>query len=104
MESIVELIEETSDTVTTRIESIGTLVGIDVKAGSFHLVEPNGQDFRGNLSPIFDRNRIIPVNQRYRAYITQTSTTVYATEKTKNDFVLEAIGSLSGPSFASPSA
>lgn len=88
MEKLVNLIEATSASENDVIEVIGTLVGIDVKAGTFHLVVPNGDDYRGSLSRDFDRNVEIRVNKTYFARISETRTTIYATEQMRRERTL----------------
>lgn len=88
MEKLVNLIEATSAIETEIIEVTGTLVGIDVKAGTFHFVVPNGNDYRGFLARDFDRNVEIKVNKTYLARISEARTTIYATEQTRRERVL----------------
>lgn len=94
MERLVGLIEATSDTSNFELSVIGTLVGIDVKAGTFHLVVPNGGDYRGVLAPAFDRDREVRVNRSYAATVLETRTTLYATDQTRREHVLLILSDL----------
>ncbi|WP_156312056.1 hypothetical protein [Methylobacterium platani] len=82
MEKISNIIEATSDVSRETVTARGTLVGIDVKAGNFHLVVPNGEDYRGKLSDSFSRDRVVQVNHAYNATIIEEKITTYATDKT----------------------
>ncbi|WP_162245460.1 hypothetical protein [Methylobacterium sp. Leaf466] len=88
MERIVGIIEAASDEIRNIRPIVGTLVGIDVMTGSFHLVVPNGEDFKGLLGPDFDRNREWPVNRAYGATILEARTTIYSTEQTRRQHTL----------------
>ena len=94
MERIVGIIEAASDESIEAIPVIGTLVGLDVKTGSFHLVVPNGDDFKGLLGPDFDRAREWPVNRAYAAKILETRTTIYSTEQTRRQHTLLGLSEL----------
>jgi len=88
MDKIVGIIEASSDTSSEQMALMGTLVGIDLKAGTFHFVVPNGGDFRGALGPAFDRSSTVVVNRNYIASVLETSTTIYSTDQTKRDHTL----------------
>lgn len=94
MERIVGIIEAASDESTEAIPVTGTLVGIDVKTGSFHLVVPNGDDFKGPLGPDFDRAREWPVNRAYAANVLETRTTIYSTEQMRRQHTLLSLSDL----------
>ncbi|BDL41847.1 hypothetical protein [Methylorubrum sp. GM97] len=94
MERIVGIIEAASDEASETIPVIGTLVGLDVKTGSFHLVVPNGDDFKGLLGPDFDRAREWPVNRAYAAKVLETRTTIYSTEQTRRQHTLLGLSDL----------
>ncbi|UYW32536.1 hypothetical protein [Methylorubrum extorquens] len=94
MERIVGIIEAASDESSEAIPVFGTLVGLDVKTGSFHLVVPNGDDFKGLLGPDFDRAREWPVNRAYAAKVLETRTTIYSTEQTRRQHTLLGLSDL----------
>jgi hypothetical protein len=81
MESIVEIIEATSDEHTDEIVEAGILVGGDLGSGSFHFVVPNGEDYRGHLAEEFSHDSDMTLGNRYVARIRETSTTTYSTQR-----------------------
>lgn len=56
------------------------LVGLDIDLGSFHFVEPGGNDYRGGLSEDFVKKQTT-VGARYVATIHQELKRVVATGK-----------------------
>ena len=66
------------------------LVGINLKARTFHFVVPEGPDYRGSLAEEFS---LEPVNVGlpYVAKITEKSLTHYATEWIERSFSLHAL-------------
>ncbi|WP_454644524.1 hypothetical protein [Bradyrhizobium liaoningense] len=81
MESIVEIIEATSDEHIEEISATGVLVGGDLGSRSFHFVVPNGEDYRGRLAKEFSYDGDMTLGNVYVAIIKETSTTTYATQK-----------------------
>lgn len=79
MERIVEIIEATSDEKSKIVTVDGMLVGVNLKAGNFHFVIPEGDDYRGQLDDAFDRNGVVTVGKRYKATIRNVSKVTYAT-------------------------
>lgn len=94
MERIVGIIEASSDETNVPLSVVGTLVGLDVKRGSFHLVVPNGESFWGVVGPEFDRNREWPVNRGYLASLVETRTMIYATEQVRRQHTLRTLADL----------
>lgn len=86
--TIVEIIEATSDEQTREYAATGILVGGDIKSRSFHFVVPNGEDYRGKLSKEFLLSNEMLLGKRYRATISETNKTTYATEKVERHFEL----------------
>lgn len=91
LESIVEIIEATSDEEVRELSVIGILVGGDIQSGSFHFVVPNGDDYRGKLAKEFSGDTSMTLGKVYSARIRETSTTVYSTEKIENKRELIAL-------------
>ena len=80
METIVHLIEETSDQTSEIIPVTGFLVGADL-GGTFHLSVPNGPDYRGTFANEFNLDAEMILGRTYEANIRVNRTLVYATEK-----------------------
>ncbi|RYH61663.1 MAG: hypothetical protein EON54_09900 [Alcaligenaceae bacterium] len=91
METIVNIIEATSDTAVKEIEAIGVFMGGDLQSGSFHFVVPNGEDYRGYLAAEFSKTTEMTLGGRYRAKIRERSTTVYSTERVERQRELMAL-------------
>lgn len=66
----------------------GILVGLDIKLDKFHFVEPDGENYKGNLSEDFQRTHTT-VGERYTAEICERVTRVIATgsEKTSHSLI-----------------
>jgi hypothetical protein len=88
MGSIVNIIATTSDEQIEERPVFGLLVGIDLKAGTFHFVVPDGADFRGHLHENFPRDRVIRVGESYVARIIETTVTRYALQRTDHTHIL----------------
>ena len=93
LKKIMDIILLTKEPSSEPIEVSGILVGIDVKkkAGSFHLVVPEGESFAGVLSDSFDRAAHWEVNTRYTARMTKRTVVHFATERTDVSFLLEGL-------------
>lgn len=78
MERIVSIIDETSDEHIDTIRVDGILIGINLKAGNFHFVVPEGDDYRGGLDEEF-QHKTVEVGRRYTAEIRVISKISYAT-------------------------
>lgn len=88
MESIVEVIDATSDSKSSEIGVVGILFGGNIGSRSFHFVVPNGDIYRGHLAKDFDRTTAMTLGKFYRARILETETFHYATEKAYRDYQL----------------
>lgn len=91
MQKISDIISATSDDKTDEIVVSGTLVGIDLQPGLFHLSVPNGEDYRGGLSDEFSRDQLVEVPRRYRATLVKTTRLYYATNKEETKFRLKGL-------------
>ncbi len=88
---IVDLVSYTSEESSSPIDAFGMLVGINLKAGSFHISIPNGPDYRGSLGRYFSREASVEVGVTYMAKITETETLHFATGAVDKKFVLESL-------------
>jgi hypothetical protein len=94
LQSIVNLIQATSEEEVIELKVSGILVGGDIANGTFHFVVPNGDDFRGILAIEFDRETTMTLGNRYNAVIRERRQTVYATEKVSRTQELLWLGGL----------
>ncbi len=76
---LTELISATSDVEETRARITGTLVGFDSVYRTFHLVEPDGESFKGQLTLDFPQRRETIVNKTYEATILSEVVTKFST-------------------------
>ena len=76
---LAELISLTSDSISKPIQTTGTLVGFDSVYKTFHLVEPNGESFKGQLAKDFPMHRDWTINRRYEALIQSDVATKFST-------------------------
>jgi hypothetical protein len=88
MESIVHLIEATSEEKISELGFVGYLLGGDLRSKSFHFVVPNGETYKGHLADDFSGDTEMTLGRLYRARIKETATTTYATDKTERSFEL----------------
>jgi hypothetical protein len=91
MASIVSIIATTSDKTIEEKPVFGLLVGIDLKAGTFHFVVPDGQDYRGTLGSDFPRDQVVRVGKSYLARIEETTVTKYAMQRIEHTHVLKKL-------------
>ena len=91
LENIVSIIQATSDQKTDETSVSGLLVGADIQSESFHFVVPNGDDYRGKLAKEFSSDTEMTLGKRYIARIRETTTLIYATEKTERKVELVAL-------------
>jgi hypothetical protein len=91
MASIISIIKTTSDKEIVERRVYGLLVGINLKAGTFHFVVPDGPDYRGILSPEFSRSQVVPVGRAYWARIDETKVTHYATDRVETSHALKVL-------------
>ncbi len=85
---IVDLIGMTSDVSEADLNVRGSLVGIDTVKKKFRFVEADGLDYAGILSEQFPLEQQWAVNSNYNARIKAKSKTEYATQETKNTYLL----------------
>ena len=78
-ERVSSIIGQTSDKEVIPISTTGLLVGFNSVMKTFHLVEPDGDSFKGHLEDAFPLTREWTVNQMYDAVIIAEATTRYAT-------------------------
>lgn len=86
-QSLKEIFDQASDTMTDVIEVSGTLVGIDTDRLTFHLVAPSGETYRGDASENVRSGEYL-VPHRYLARIQVQSTIVPATAERKETYML----------------
>jgi hypothetical protein len=96
--AIAETIQRTSETVETRIVTIGTLIGADLHTHSFRFL-PDGEDttIRGRFSDAISETQKAQLPQRYTATIVKTAITSYATEQDKASYFLELLADAPPP-------
>lgn len=85
---LADLISLTSNVETTAIRARGILVGFDSVLKTFHLVETDGDSYKGNLENGFPENRDWTVNRRYEATISAEVTTRFSTGEETRRFRL----------------
>jgi hypothetical protein len=95
MASIVNLIDATTDEKIREISVIGRLVGIDLKARTFHLLGPRGTSFRGALAQEFPLDQSVAVGRSYECRLVETTVTRYAAEKIDHSYQLKKLDRLS---------
>lgn len=91
LQNIASVISATSDLEVTDIDITGTLVGVGYQTGFFHFVVANGEDYRGGLSEEYDRTSEVKVPGNYRAMISQSVTTHYATGREEKHYKLKRL-------------
>lgn len=93
MTAMVELIDATSDEVIEKKNVVGQLVGVDLKARTFHVIGPGGISYRGALAADFPAEESIVVGRPYNCVLVETSVTKYAADKVDRSFELEKLWS-----------
>ncbi len=88
---LAELISLASDVEQTVIKTRGTLVGFDSVYATFHLVEPDGESYKGHLEDGFPTYRDWTVNKRYSAVIRSEVTTRFSTDERVSKFSLTSL-------------
>jgi len=68
----------------------GILVGLDLEVGNFHFVVPNGESYKGALSPNFIKEKTV-VGAKYRAHISENLKRVVATGVESRSFTLNSL-------------
>lgn len=63
-----EILHGTEDIESSILQINGVLVGLDLKDAKFHLVEPEGDTYKGGLSEDFPRSEL-PVGKYYQAQV-----------------------------------
>lgn len=92
MELIVDIIEATSDEKTRNLTVSGTLVGLNVQAGTFQLSAPDDVgDYRGSLADDFVRDQAHSVPGAYRAGLIEVKKVVYATNREEKRYQLKRL-------------
>lgn len=71
----------------------GILVGLDIEIGSFHFVVPNGDSYKGSLSPDFVKEKTT-VGASYRAFIVEKVKRTVATGSETHGYILQHLVSL----------
>ena len=85
---LVELISATSDLEELLIRVYGTLVGFNSVYATFHIVEPDGESYKGRLADDFPTHQDWTVNKRYAATIKSEVTTRFSTDEQTSRFTL----------------
>jgi hypothetical protein len=81
---LANLISMTSDVESKDRRTSGVLVGFDSVFRTFHLVEPDGESFKGSLADDFPLHRDWTVNKNYEAKLIEENTVRFSTgEQTK---------------------
>lgn len=91
LENIAQIIEGASDEETQQISVVGTLVGIDVDARTFHLTVNDGESYRGRLSETYPSGGQVIVPAVFRSDITKVERYFYATEKREFRYFLNRL-------------
>ncbi len=91
MVRMVTLISATSDEDRKPVQATGVLIGADLQSRTFHLVEPNGGQYRGSLAEDFPPNEVLELPRSYHASITRISTIHYASGRETERFELEKL-------------
>jgi hypothetical protein len=81
MERIVEFIDATEDVKTEDIPVRGILVAVSFPGRTFHIVEPDGESYKGFFAPEFDVPSQMTVGKIYDASVRVSDTYHYATEQ-----------------------
>jgi hypothetical protein len=76
---LANLISLTSEIEKKAIRTEGVLVGFDSVYKTFHLVEPGGESYKGQLADDFPQHRDWIVNKTYGASISEETTTRFST-------------------------
>jgi hypothetical protein len=76
-----ETISQLSDVVTTQLELTGTLWGVELSTGRFHLISDNGDSIKGSLENIINEKQTAELPTRYRATIIKREQMKYSTEQ-----------------------
>ena len=91
--SLANMISITSEVEKTTLRRSGTLVGFDAVLRRFHLVEPDGDSFKGALADGFPTHRDWTINHRYDAVMVSETTTKFATGEESTQLRLSSLES-----------
>jgi hypothetical protein len=78
----------TSEVEHTQIRTEGVLVGFDSVFKTFHLVEPDGESYKGGLADEFPLRKDWTINRTYGAAIVKDDTTKFSTGETATKYRL----------------
>ncbi len=92
---IVDMIGEISDESRDHIRVVGTLVGIDLKSGTFHISSELVPDIRGTLQEEFPRDDSVEVGVNYDCDIIVIEKVRYATGVSEVRFELKRLTAIS---------
>ena len=85
---LASLISLTSEVEHTPIRTEGVLVGFDSVFKTFHLVEPDGESYKGGLADEFPLRKDWTINRTYGAAIVKDDTTKFSTGETATKYRL----------------
>jgi hypothetical protein len=85
---LASLISLTSEVEHTQIRTEGVLVGFDSVFKTFHLVEPDGESYKGGLADEFPLRKDWTINRTYGAAIVKDDTTKFSTGETATKYRL----------------
>lgn len=89
-----DAISRVSDKNVTSMSITAALVGIDVKANSFHLETLTGEQIKGKLSDVVAgrvASNPVSVPREYKVSLSETTVTSYATEDEKITYLLTGL-------------
>ena len=88
---LASLISLTSESEKKPIRTNGVLVGFDSVFKTFHLVEPDGESYRGSLADDFPMHQDWVVNRTYGASIVEENTTKFSTGEESKKYRLSSL-------------
>jgi hypothetical protein len=94
---LASLISLTSDIEKKAIKTEGVLVGFDSVYKTFHLVEPDGESYKGQLADDFPQHRDWVVNKSYGASISEETTTKFSTGEQQTKYRLSELRIIPDP-------
>lgn len=89
---LAEILDSKSEEEEEPLTLDGTVVGLDVEVGTFHMTFPDGEEIRGKLADSFAGPTEIP--HRYRATIKKLLATYYSTRQDEVHYILESLDEL----------
>lgn len=89
---MMEIIDKAEEIERDEVEIYGVLVGADLALSTFHMIEPDGIDYKGRFYSDFVVPENFILDRRYHATIVRDTVRKYATDEEKITYRLKAIG------------